>query len=51
MYKGFFGFHIYKYIIGCGCCSNRKIQNSKSKVFHIRIIFIDLMVYKKLHDF
>ena len=49
MYKGFIGFQLFKYIFAVGCCSNRKIENSKSKIFHIRMLFIDLMIYKKLH--
>ena len=49
MYKGFFGFQLFKYIFAIGCCSSRKIGYSKSKVLHTRILFIDLMIYKKLN--
>ena len=47
MYVICFTTNINPYLFGCGCFPNRKIGYRKCKVFHSRLIFIDIFLYHK----
>ena len=47
MYVFSFTSNIDPYLFGVGCFPIRKIGYRKCKIFHIRLIFIDIFLYNK----